>query len=103
MQAINDNQAKSYQPATFAAAADFRFLAIPKADHVALYWPLHSDAPARDLFREVRAVPVGLDSQPASALTRRIFGNTRVGHACVTFAAYARIVAAGHAVPTHRA
>lgn len=103
MRAINDNKAPSDGGASPDVPSGFRFLSIPFIDRVALYWPLSSDTQARCVLRDLRAVPTGLDSRPADSMTRHAFGNARVGLALVTFAAYARIVAAGYAEPIHRA
>src|SRR6516164_5206188 len=91
----NDNAAAGRAPS--ATVEMFRFLAILRADHVALYWPLQADHQARAAMRRVRAFAVLLDSEPPGPATRAIFGNVRVGRAVVTYAAFARLVAAGFA------
>lgn len=84
------------------AASTFRFLAVPHAAGIALYWPLTADAQAREALRAAGAVATGIDSQPAGPVTRPTFGAARVVCGRVTFAAFARIVAGGWAVPIHR-
>jgi hypothetical protein len=86
-----------------APAPVFRFHAVPGAERVAVYWPILCDATARAALSACRAVGAGVDSQPAGPETRLVFGNSHVGRAVVTFAAHARLVAAGHAEPIHRA
>lgn len=88
---------------TAHATTSLRFLRVPGADRVTLYWPVARDAEARQQLRGVAAVPMGIDSQPASSATRTHFGHSHVGRATVTFAAFARIVAADLADPIHRA
>jgi hypothetical protein len=101
----NDNQQTAQATAPVAAPTStvLRFVRVPTADRVTLYWPIARDTEARDVLRDVGAVRVGIDSQPASSATRREFGHSHTGRAIVTFAAFARIVAAGHADPIHRA
>lgn len=84
------------------AASPFRFLAIPQAAGITLYWPLIDDAQAREALRAAGAVAAGIDSQPAGPVTRPTFGAARVVCGRVTFAAFGRIVAGGWADAIHR-
>ena len=103
LQPMNDNRAGAPLPVLpVAAAQPLRMLAVPGIDRVTLYWPILRDPTARAVLAEYGAGS-GVDSLPAGPDTRLTFGNTHVGRAVVTFAAHARLVAAGHADPIHRA
>jgi hypothetical protein len=99
----NDNRAQIAAPSTTTAATPFRFHATPCADGVMLYWPLTADPQARAALQAAGVVLVGQDSQPAGPATRAIFGSIRVCSGRAAFGAFARLAAAGHAAPIHRA